>query len=730
MMKNLKFRQSPSSIRWQRDKFLSLVGRWIGRAIFPFLVLCLVSNTLLADDKQPAEGSTKAASQDSKRLQRILKNELPRDAEDLRVMQEHIQGLAEKALEVTVAIAVGRTQGSGVIVSADGYVLTAAHVAGRPNRRVAVIFPNGRVAQGYTLGAFRSADAGLIKLGSPNDEEDAQANWPFVEMGDSKKMELGQWCVATGHPGGFQPDRKPVVRVGRLVHKYKDVLTTDCTLISGDSGGPLFNLEGKVVGIHSRIGHELRHNVHVPVHLYQDNWDRLLKSEIWGEMPASPYIGVRGRNDIPRTQVSGVVKNGPAEQAGIQVGDVITKFGDDEVGDFDSLIALVGFRRPGEKVEVTLMRRKKPVVVTVTVGSVEEGSAAKYSPLTRISSPPVDRSANFRQTATGATYLGMWQQIALLRPVSVNQRNHASIRKSFKTVVAAATKSTVKIFSGDRVVALGVIVDRDGYILTKASQLPGKVECQLFEGKRIPASVVNIQVRHDLALLKVDQKDLPAIQWETESKLSLGSWLAVPGHLPEPIAIGVLSLEAPLSVKGGVLGVILGEREDGVGIQRVMPDGGGQRAGLRRGDVIVKVNSKQMQNMPMVVDTVRQHLPGEQVTLEIKRGEETLSIKATLGRIGDLNPTRQAVPQDKLGGPLSKRRSGFPTVLQHDTVLQPDQCGGPLIGLHGKAVGINIARAGRISTYALPSSVIVPLIKTMKQEAERDKGKKADTSTP
>ena len=705
-----------------------MTGRWTGRSLFPILLLLLVGNPLLADDKQAAEESTKGSSEHSQRLQRILKNELPRDAEDLRVMQEHIQGLAEKALEVTVAIAVGRTQGSGVIVSADGYVLTAAHVAGRPGRRVAVIFPDGRVARGYTLGAFRSADAGLIKLGSRDDEEDTQANWPFVEMGESKKMELGQWCLATGHPGGFQPDRKPVVRVGRLVHKYKDVLTTDCTLISGDSGGPLFNLEGKVVGIHSRIGHELRHNVHVPVHLYQDNWDRLLKSEIWGEMPASPYIGVRGRNDIPRTLVSGVVKNGPAEQAGIQVGDLITKFGDDEVGDFDSLIALVGFRRPGEKVEVTLMRRKKPVVVTVTVGSVEEGSAARYSPRTRISSPPVDRSPTIRQTATGATYLGMWQQIALLRPVSVNQRNHASIRKSFQTVVAEATKSTVKIFSGDRVVALGVIVDRDGYILTKASQLPGKVECQLFEGKRISASVVNIQVRHDLALLKVDRKDLPVIQWETENKLSLGSWLAVPGHLPEPIAIGVLSLEAPLSVKGGVLGVILEEREDGVGIQRVMPDGGGQRAGLRQGDVVVKVNGKQMLNLPMVVDTVREHLPGEQIKLEIRRGEETLSIKATLGRIGDLSPARQAVPQDKLGGPLSKRRSGFPTVLQHDTVLQPDQCGGPLIGLHGKAVGINIARAGRISTYALPSSVIVPLIKTMKQAAERDEKKNADNS--
>jgi serine protease Do len=186
------------------------------------------------------------------------------------------------------------------------------------------------------------------------------------------------------------------------------------------------------------------------------------------------------------------------------------------------------------------------------------------------------------------------------------------------------------------------------------------------------------------------------------------------------LAIGVLSLEAPLEIKGGVLGVLLEERDEGVGIARVMPNSGGQRAGLRRGDVVIKVNGQEMKNLDMMVKTVREHLPGEQVKLEIRRGEEMLSIKAILGRIGDLNPTRQAVPQDKLGGPLSKRRSGFPTVLQHDTVLQPKECGGALVDLNGKAIGINIARAGRISTYALPSSLVVPLIETMKQASKRN----------
>ena len=678
---------------------------------------------LLADDQQ----ATKSSSDKSTRLQRILNNEVPRDVDDLKVMQEHIQSLAKKSLDVTVALAIGRsTQGSGVIVSEDGYVLTAAHVAGRPNRRVAIFLPDGRIVQGYTLGIFKSVDAGLVKIGSPNDEEDSKVKWPFAEMGDSRKAKLGQWCLATGHPGGFQPERKPVVRVGRLIHKYKDVLTTDCTIISGDSGGPLFDLQGKVIGIHSRIGFELRHNVHVPVHLYQDNWQRLIDAEIWGTTPASPFIGVSGPDEKNRTQVKKVEPGKPADKAGIEVGDIIIKFGDDQVTDFNSLIALVGLRRPGEKVAVTVMRRKKKVVLTLTVGSREDKSSAAAVPIfwtwlqaAPAEQPPDQRSA-VQQTATGAAYLGMWQQISLLRPVSVNQRNHSSIRKSFRGVVAGSVKSTVKVFAGDRQVALGVVVDRDGYILTKASQIPGPVKCQFSNGERVVAKVVNIQTRHDLALLKVDLQGLTAIEWNRDGKVPVGSWLAVPSHLAEPLAIGVLSLEAPLEIKGGVLGVFLEERDEGVGIARVMPDSGGQRAGLRRGDVVIKVNGQEMKNLEMMQKTVREHLPGEQVKLEIRRGEEILSIKAILGRIGDLNPTRQAVPQDKLGGPLSKRRSGFPTVLQHDTVLEPKECGGALVDLNGKAVGINIARAGRISTYALPSSLVVPLIETMKQASKKN----------
>ena len=114
----------------------------------------------------------------------------------------------------------------------------------------------------------------------------------------------------------------------------------------------------------------------------------------------------------------------------------------------------------------------------------------------------------------------------------------------------------------------------------------------------------------------------------------------------------------------------------------------------------------------MLQDTVRSHLAGEEITLEIQRGEETMTIKAVLGRISDLTGGRPVV-QNNLGGPLSERRTGFPSVLQHDSVVQPNQCGGPVLDINGRAVGINIARAGRIKTYALPAEIIKQVVEQL-----------------
>jgi serine protease Do len=204
-----------------------------------------------------------------------LSRPVPEGPEDLRAIEKQVQAVVAKVRPAVVGIRMGAGQGSGVIVSEDGYVLTAGHVSGKPGRDVTVVLPDGRKLKAKTLGRNRGIDSGLVKITEPG-------TWPHVDMGKSTDVHRGQWVVAIGHPGGFRPNRTPVVRVGRVLVATRYFLRSDCTLVGGDSGGPLFDMNGRVVGIHSRIGGAITENVHVPVDTYRQTWDRLVKSDSWG----------------------------------------------------------------------------------------------------------------------------------------------------------------------------------------------------------------------------------------------------------------------------------------------------------------------------------------------------------------------------------------------------------------------------------------------------------------
>jgi serine protease Do len=159
------------------------------------------------------------------------------------------------------------------------------------------------------------------------------------------------------------------------------------------------------------------------------------------------------------------------------------------------------------------------------------------------------------------------------------------------------------------------------------------------------------------------------------------------------------------------LGILIEESDKGPRIDQVMPGSGAEKAGLQVNDVIQSVNGKVMKRRDKLIDTVKGYLPGAKIRLSVIRGEEILSITATLGDRSRVDPgSKRQNFQNALGGALSRRRAGFPLALQHDSVLRPRDCGGPIVDLDGKAIGINIARAGRVSSYALPVSVIKPLL--------------------
>jgi serine protease Do len=270
----------------------------------------------------------------------------PESVDDLLKMEQHFIRLTEKLTPCTVGVQIGGVQGSGVIINAEGYVLTAGHVSGEPGRDANIILHDGRTVKGKTLGRNTGIDSGLIKITD-------KGTWPFAEMGSSKDLKAGQWCIAMGHHGGYQRGREPPPRIGRLLLSRDDVIRTDCPLVGGDSGGPLFDMNGRVIGIHSRISNRLTDNFHVPVQTYTKTWTHLAASIAW---PGSAIMGVSGQDAKEGCQVTEVMADNPAEKAGLKAGDVITKVESDKIGSYDELVIMLAKHKAGEEVAVEFLR--------------------------------------------------------------------------------------------------------------------------------------------------------------------------------------------------------------------------------------------------------------------------------------------------------------------------------------------------------------------------------------
>jgi serine protease Do len=230
----------------------------------------------------------------------------------------------------------------------------------------------------------------------------------------------------------------------------------------------------------------------------------------------------------------------------------------------------------------------------------------------------------------------------------------------------------------------------------------------------VEGTVVAREPSMDLALIKIDGKELQTVRWADASKAPVGSWVVTTGLEREPVAIGVLSVgPRKIAAPSGALGVQLENDDQAARIAQVMPDSAAQKAGMQAGDRVVKVNDKKIGGRQELVETIRGYMPGEQVRVVIRRGEEEVTLTITLGSLATIVHGDRAEFQNNLGGPLSERRAGFPSVIQHDTVLRPSDCGGPLVNLDGEVVGINIARAGRVESYALTAEVVKEAVKSM-----------------
>lgn len=303
-------------------------------------------------------------------------------------------------------------------------------------------------------------------------------------------------------------------------------------------------------------------------------------------------------------------------------------------------------------------------------------------------------------------------------------RNTAPVVSAFGAVVAKPSESVVRVLCDGVETALGTVVGPDGLIVTKASDLKGKIVCKFKDGKEVAARIIGIEEQHDLAMLEVKATGLRPIEWRT-AKAEVGDFVASASNAALPVAIGIVSVAprkpnawelgrtAP-SPNSGFLGIQLGDSDDnGPIISLVTKGSAADKAGLKPGDVVLSIAGQKMPNAQKLVQTIGSYKIGSSVLLKVRRGEEEKDIRATLekrpGEYFDRGDRMNA-----LGSELSLKRTGFPTILQHDTIIKPKDCGGPLVDLDGKALGINIARAGRTESYAIPTEVVLAILPDLK----------------
>ncbi len=287
----------------------------------------------------------------------------------------------------------------------------------------------------------------------------------------------------------------------------------------------------------------------------------------------------------------------------------------------------------------------------------------------------------------------------------------------FTQAVTAANEATVRVKCDGKEKALGTVVSADGYILTKGSELRGKLTCLFRDDSVYPAEYVGYHKASDLALLKVTATGLKPVTFAEAKYASIGNWVAAPGLATTPIGVGVVSVAARKlygdealiqNLNKGTLGIQMRELAKGEGalIVDVKVDAAAYKAKLRPQDVLFEFDGKAVKSPDSLIEIMEDYQPGESVLIKIRRGDEELAVTVKLSNRAEWD---QGAFQNAMGSWLSGRRTGFPQVIQHDTVINPDACGGPLVDLDGRVLGINIARAGRVETWALPAEVITPV---------------------
>ena len=336
--------------------------------------------------------------------------------------------------------------------------------------------------------------------------------------------------------------------------------------------------------------------------------------------------------------------------------------------------------------------------------------------------------SSLRAVAFGIT-LALLTQIAFAQEWPFSQglpkyrfRSGEETLRAFAPISAATRQSIVKFNVDGETVALGAVADTNGLVLTKASELkPGKLTCWLATEKEVGAQVLKVDEDEDVALVRVDARGLKPLRWAS-GEVRVGQWAITPGLAATPHAVGIISaLPHRVRPQRALIGVRFDFGTATPRIDELLPGLGAEQAGLKPGDLILAVNSVAVSNRQQVVEVLSDFRAGQTVKLRVGRAAEQFDADVRLMSPNSSRFGASLDPQpslDRLGGEVSIRAEGFESAIEHDTVLPPWLCGGPLVNLDGEAIGLNIARAGRVTTYALSARLVQRLFENLKSAAQ------------
>ncbi|RYD36814.1 MAG: PDZ domain-containing protein [Verrucomicrobiaceae bacterium] len=309
-------------------------------------------------------------------------------------------------------------------------------------------------------------------------------------------------------------------------------------------------------------------------------------------------------------------------------------------------------------------------------------------------------------------------------------KHHLSALAEWRPLIVQARQSTVRVMRRDRQIALATIVSSDGYALTKASEVAkGNFECEFNDGRIVPAKVVDELKSYDLALIKLEANGLTPAKF-ADTATPVGTLIAAVSTDEDPTGLGVISVASrSLDERTkGFLGVRMSEDTPpkGVRIAEALEGGAAKRAGMEAGDVILAIDGQEIASPRQLQKLVTGLKPEQKVTISIERDSKPRSLELSLGHRSEELIQRQLDQTALMGSNLSQNASGYPNAVQSDLALQAEDAGGPVVDVDGNVVGLNIARAERVSTYLIPGKVINELL-TDVQAGKFALAKDADT---